>query len=171
MNRADPPGRGRGPLGGGVLRCRKVHFQSPFDDVTVEVPEGTQHPGGRREVRRKVGHACGGVCACSTCHVWVRKGLESLSEQEDAEADRLDQAFDVRPYSRLGCQSLVGERGRRGGITEESLQALHRREPRPPAPPRGRGEVALETVAASSYKRPPPHRPGGGIGRHTRFRV
>ena len=41
--------------------------------------------------------AAAGVCACSTCHVWVRKrGLDSLSEQEDDEMDRLDQGFDVR---------------------------------------------------------------------------
>ena len=71
-----------------------------------------------------MGHACGGVCACSTCHVWVKKGLESLSEQEDAEADRLDQAFDVRSYSRLSCQSLVGSEDVEVDITQESLQAF-----------------------------------------------
>ena len=86
----------------------RVRFRSPFDDVTVEVPEGTSILDAAEKCGATVGHACGGVCACSTCHVWVRKGLESLSEQEDAEADRLDQAFDVRSYSRLSCQSLVG---------------------------------------------------------------
>ena len=69
-------------------------------------------------------HACGGVCACSTCHVWVKKGLESLSDQEDAEADRLDQAFDVRANSRLSCQSLVGSEDVDVDITQESLQAF-----------------------------------------------
>ena len=66
----------------------------------------------------------GGVCACSTCHVWVKKGLPSLSEQEDAEADRIDQAFDVRPYSRLACQSLVDGEDIEVEITQESLQAF-----------------------------------------------
>ena len=102
----------------------RVRFKSPFDDVSIEVPEGTSILEAAEKVGATVGHACGGVCACSTCHVWVRKGLDSLSEQEDDEADRLDQAFDVRPYSRLGCQSLVGSEDVEVDITQESLQAF-----------------------------------------------
>ena len=102
----------------------RVRFKSPFDDVAVEVPEGTSILDAAEKCGATVGHACGGVCACSTCHVWVRKGLESLSEQEDAEADRLDQAFDVRAYSRLSCQSLVGSEDVEVDITQESLQAF-----------------------------------------------
>ena len=52
-------------------------------------------------------HACGGVCACSTCHVYVKKGLRSLSPQKDREEDILDKAFDVRASSRLGCQVRI----------------------------------------------------------------
>ena len=48
--------------------------------------------------------ACGGVCACSSCHCYVRAGLESLPEMSDAESDRLDMGFDVRPYSRLAAR-------------------------------------------------------------------
>src|SRR5690606_20368734 len=55
-----------------------------------------------------MGSACGGVCACSSCHCYVRQGLGSLPEMSDAESDRLDMGFDVRPYSRLGCQTKVG---------------------------------------------------------------
>ncbi|HEY1905165.1 MAG TPA: 2Fe-2S iron-sulfur cluster-binding protein [Myxococcaceae bacterium] len=102
----------------------RVRFRSPFDDVVVEVPEGTSILDAAEQCGATVGHACGGVCACSTCHVWVRKGLESLSEQEDAEADRMDQAFDVRAYSRLSCQSLVGSEDVEVDITQESLQAF-----------------------------------------------
>jgi 2Fe-2S ferredoxin len=102
----------------------RVRFKSPFDEVVVEVPEGTSILDAAEKCGATVGHACGGVCACSTCHVWVRKGLESLSEQEDSEADRLDQAFDVRPYSRLSCQSLVGSEDVEVDITQESLQAF-----------------------------------------------
>ena len=102
----------------------RVRFKSPFDEVVVEVPEGTSILDAAEKCGATVGHACGGVCACSTCHVWVRKGAESLSEQEDAEADRLDQAFDVRPYSRLSCQSLVGSEDVEVDITQESLQAF-----------------------------------------------
>ena len=102
----------------------RVRFRSPFDEVVIEVPEGTSLLEAAEQCGATVGHACGGVCACSTCHVWVRKGLESLSEQEDKEADRLDQAFDVRAYSRLGCQSLVGSEDVDVDITQESLQAF-----------------------------------------------
>lgn len=55
----------------------------------------------------KLGSACGGVCACSSCHCYIRQGARSLAEMSDAEEDRLDMGFDVRPYSRLGCQVKV----------------------------------------------------------------
>lgn len=52
-------------------------------------------------------HACGGVCACSTCHVRVRTGLESLTEASDDELDQLDEARDTGLDSRLGCQARL----------------------------------------------------------------
>jgi 2Fe-2S ferredoxin len=102
----------------------RIHFRSPLDDVTVEVEDGTTLLEAAERCGAQVGHSCGGVCACSTCHVWVKKGLESLSEQEDREMDRLDQAFDVRPYSRLACQSQVSKEDIDVWITEESLSAF-----------------------------------------------
>ncbi len=51
-------------------------------------------------------HACGGVCACSTCHVIVHEGLESCNEAADAELDQLDEAPGLTPKSRLGCQCV-----------------------------------------------------------------
>ena len=51
-------------------------------------------------------HACGGVCACSTCHVIVRKGLESCSEATEDEEDQLDQAPGLELQSRLACQCV-----------------------------------------------------------------
>jgi 2Fe-2S ferredoxin len=51
-------------------------------------------------------HACGGVCACSTCHVIVQQGLESCNEATDAELDELDEAPGITPKSRLGCQTV-----------------------------------------------------------------
>lgn len=51
-------------------------------------------------------HACGGVCACSTCHVIVRKGLESCNEPTDEELDQLDEAYGTTLQSRLGCQCV-----------------------------------------------------------------
>ena len=51
-------------------------------------------------------HACGGVCACSTCHVHVLEGLETCNEICDAESEQLEEAYDEKPYSRLGCQCV-----------------------------------------------------------------
>lgn len=56
-------------------------------------------------------HACGGNCACTTCHVVVKKGKELLSEMDDDEADRLDMAADLQLASRLGCQSVIEKAG------------------------------------------------------------
>ena len=52
-------------------------------------------------------HACGGSCACTTCHLFIRKGEQNLSEPEDKELDRLDTAWDLRTSSRLGCQAVI----------------------------------------------------------------
>jgi 2Fe-2S ferredoxin len=52
-------------------------------------------------------HACGGKCACTTCHVVVKDGEASLSEMQDAEVDRLDTAPGLTLHSRLGCQAVV----------------------------------------------------------------
>ncbi len=52
-------------------------------------------------------HACGGSCACTTCHLIIRKGEENLSEMDDKEADRLDTAWDLTRSSRLGCQAII----------------------------------------------------------------
>ena len=101
----------------------KVRFVSPLQDLTVEVPEGTTLLEAAEACGAQVGHSCGGVCACSTCHVYVKKGLESLSEQQDDEMDRLDQAFDVKPASRLACQSVIDGQDLEVFVTEESLVA------------------------------------------------
>jgi 2Fe-2S ferredoxin len=51
-------------------------------------------------------HACGGVAACSTCHVIVHEGLQSCNEVSDAELDEIDEAPGSTPKSRLGCQCV-----------------------------------------------------------------
>lgn len=56
-------------------------------------------------------HTCGGVGACSTCHVWVRSGGECLSEADDNELDRLTEAPGVSPESRLACQARISRPG------------------------------------------------------------
>ena len=56
-------------------------------------------------------HACGGNCACTTCHVVVKKGKELLSECSEEEADRLDTAADLQLNSRLGCKAVIEKPG------------------------------------------------------------
>jgi len=52
-------------------------------------------------------HACEKSCACTTCHVIVRKGYNSLEEPIEREEDLLDRAWGLEPQSRLGCQAIV----------------------------------------------------------------
>jgi 2Fe-2S ferredoxin len=96
----------------------------------VEVPIGTSLLKAAQKIDAPEGYACGGVCACSTCHVYVLKGGELLSEQQDEEADIMDKAFDVRASSRLGCQSKIERDGVvELEITRESLEAFENEHP------------------------------------------
>ena len=54
-------------------------------------------------------HACEKSCACTTCHVVIREGFDSLAEAEELEEDLLDKAWGLEPESRLSCQSQVGD--------------------------------------------------------------
>lgn len=54
-------------------------------------------------------HACEKSCACTTCHVILREGFESLEEADDLEEDMLDKAWGLEPESRLSCQAVIGE--------------------------------------------------------------
>ncbi len=56
-------------------------------------------------------HACGGVCACSTCHVLIKAGESGLTPADDDELDRLDMAADQQLNSRLGCQAVITRPG------------------------------------------------------------
>jgi 2Fe-2S ferredoxin len=57
----------------------------------------------------EIEHACEKSCACTTCHVVVREGFNSLAAAEDIEEDLLDKAWGLEPNSRLSCQALVGQ--------------------------------------------------------------
>lgn len=55
-------------------------------------------------------HACGGVCACSTCHVYVEQGMDQLTEAQEDEEDRVEEAPGLQRNSRLSCQcEIVGD--------------------------------------------------------------
>ena len=80
-------------------------------------PEGAvieAEPGesGCRALRRKhieIEHACEMSCACTTCHVIVREGYDSLEDPDELEDDYLDMAWGLEPDSRLSCQAIVAE--------------------------------------------------------------
>lgn len=54
-------------------------------------------------------HACEKSCACTTCHVVVREGFDSLNESSELEDDMLDKAWGLEPESRLGCQARLAD--------------------------------------------------------------
>ena len=56
-----------------------------------------------------IDHACEKSCACTTCHIVVREGFESLSEADELEEDYLDKAWGLEPESRLSCQAFVAD--------------------------------------------------------------
>jgi len=91
--------------------------------LTVECKRRESILDAAEECGARVGHACGGNLACSTCHVYVEEGLDSLPEISDKENDIMDKAFDVRPESRLGCQAKVADDDLVVEISEESLRA------------------------------------------------
>jgi 2Fe-2S ferredoxin len=96
----------------------------------VDVPVGSSLLEAASKAHFPEGSACGGVCACSTCHVYVTQGADLLSDQDDDEADILDKAFDVRASSRLGCQSKILHDGVvEVEITRESLEAYENEHP------------------------------------------
>ncbi len=57
----------------------------------------------------EIEHACEKSCACTTCHVIVREGFDSLDEAEEIEEDMLDKAWGLEPESRLSCQAVIGD--------------------------------------------------------------
>ena len=93
----------------------------------LEDPEGlTGSPPERHELKASIGqhllevacdhginieHACGGVCACSTCHIHVESGMDNLSESTEAEDDRVEEAPGLQRNSRLSCQCIVERNG------------------------------------------------------------
>jgi 2Fe-2S ferredoxin len=99
----------------------KVRFIK--ENLEVEVPEGTTILQAARKAGAPEGDRCGGVCACSTCHVYVVKGFDETSEVEDEEFDILDKAIDVKMTSRLGCQAKISG-DLQVEISDESFQAF-----------------------------------------------
>ncbi len=75
----------------------------------VEVAAGTSLCEALLDNGIEIEHACDRVCACTTCHVIVREGFDSLGELEEKEEDMLDKAWGLEPHSRLSCQAIVAD--------------------------------------------------------------
>lgn len=85
----------------------KLHFID--EDKTIEIKAGENILDVALANGIDLDHACGGVCACSTCHVKVSEGFDLFPEAEEEEEDQLDNARDVDLSSRLACQCVLEE--------------------------------------------------------------
>jgi ferredoxin, 2Fe-2S len=98
--------------------------------LEIDVPVGTSILKAATQAHAPEGSACGGVCACSTCHVYVDEGAALLSPAGEDEEDILDKAFDVQLSSRLGCQAKIQKDGVVAvRISNESLEAYYNEHP------------------------------------------
>ncbi|MCM2271299.1 MAG: 2Fe-2S iron-sulfur cluster-binding protein [candidate division Zixibacteria bacterium] len=76
-------------------------------DIEVEVPEGTAVLDAALNNNIQIDHNCGGNCACSTCHIIIEQGFETLNSMSEDEKDMLDEAEGLTDHSRLACQCKV----------------------------------------------------------------
>lgn len=77
------------------------------DGMTIEAQAGDSICEALLDNDVHIEHACELSCACTTCHVVVREGFDSLNEPEEEEEDLLDRAWGLEPHSRLSCQAIV----------------------------------------------------------------
>ncbi len=80
---------------------------APNKPIELDVEEGTSILDALLENTIHLQHNCGGVCACSTCHVIIKEGMDNLPEITDEEEEQLDEAVGLTLESRLGCQCKI----------------------------------------------------------------
>lgn len=85
------------------------HVELCPDGTVIEAEPGKSICSTLLENGVEIEHACEQSCACTTCHVIVREGFDSLPEAEETEEDLLDMAWGLEPQSRLSCQAIVGD--------------------------------------------------------------
>jgi ferredoxin, 2Fe-2S len=83
------------------------HVELCPEGAVFDAPPGQSICDALLENDIEIEHACEKSCACTTCHVVVREGFDSLVEAEETEEDLLDKAWGLEPNSRLSCQALV----------------------------------------------------------------
>ena len=83
------------------------HAEHCPDGAVIEADPGTSICETLLANDIEIEYACDMVCACTTCHVIVREGLNSLNEPDENEEDMLDRAWGLCPQSRLSCQAIV----------------------------------------------------------------
>ena len=86
----------------------------PNEDIcpngaTIEVAKGTSICRAALDSGIAIEHACELSCACTTCHIYIVKGLDSISEATDDEDDYLDKAWGLQSNSRLSCQAIISD--------------------------------------------------------------
>ena len=90
-----------------------IKFNFEDKSITPVVVEGAEAGYSLLEITEEndihLNHNCGGVCACSTCHIYVDKGEDVLEEISDKEEDFIDRAINPRLESRLACQCIILE--------------------------------------------------------------
>jgi ferredoxin, 2Fe-2S len=79
------------------------------EGMVVEAESGTSICDAALGNDIEIEHACEKSCACTTCHVYVREGLDSLEEATELEDDFLDKAWGLDPDSRLSCQAMIAD--------------------------------------------------------------
>lgn len=79
------------------------------EGMVIEAEAGTTICDAALQSGIEIEHACEKSCACTTCHVYIREGMDSLNENSDDEDDMLDKAWGLDPDSRLSCQTIVGD--------------------------------------------------------------
>ncbi|HIF5504606.1 TPA: ISC system 2Fe-2S type ferredoxin [Pasteurella multocida] len=79
------------------------------EGLALEVAEGENLLDAALDAGIDIEHACDKSCVCTTCHVIIREGFDSLNESTDMEDDMLDKAWGLEVDSRLSCQCLVGK--------------------------------------------------------------
>ena len=78
------------------------------EGAVIEAEAGTTICDAALQNGIEIEHACEKSCACTTCHVIIREGLDSLNEAQEEEEDLLDKAWGLEPESRLSCQAVIG---------------------------------------------------------------